>query len=101
MASSLYELHEIEIMPFPGDISEITSDHTVFYSNGITVILLIGLHKHENGDFWLRANHTPQDCLEYINETDPGMVERAMWSYSLFLERMLLHRYESEAYDEY
>jgi hypothetical protein len=38
--------------------------------------------------------HSPQDCFHFINETWPGMIDNAMYTYSLFLEGMLLAIFE-------
>jgi len=34
--------------------------------------------------------HSPQDCFHFISETWPGMIEDAMYTYSTFLEGLLL-----------
>jgi|GEM_PF-2067416 len=38
---------------------------------------------------WGYVLHTPNDNLTFINETWPGLIERALNSYSLFLENIL------------
>jgi len=95
MVKALYDLHGIELIHFRGDgIGILPSDQTSFYEVGIPVVIFIGLDRHERGFLPRGTNHTPRDCLHYINENWPGKVDRAMLAYSLLLEAMLLHRYE-------
>jgi hypothetical protein len=93
IAYMLYDQYMIELIRYPDSVADIWSDHKPFYIVDIPVVMLVGLHRYESGEFWFRTNHTTQDCLHKINEEFPGKVERAMWGYSLFLEEMLLHRY--------
>jgi len=93
IAYVLYDQYMIELTQLPDGIPDIRSDHTPFYFVDIPVVMLIGLYRYESGAFWIRANHTAQDCLHRINEEFPGKVDRALWGYSLFLEEMLLYRY--------
>jgi len=93
IAFALYDQYAIELLEHPDGISDTRSDHKPFYFVDIPVIMLTGLHRYEDGGFWVRANHTDQDCLHIINEDNPGKVDKAMSAYSLFLEEILLHRY--------
>ena len=97
IASALYDKYAIGLMQHPDGIAYLWSDHRPFYYADIPVVMLLGRRRTSDGSFWLRANHTDQDCLHLINEEFPGKIDSAMWTYSLFLEDMLLHRYDVRA----
>lgn len=89
-------LSDIEIIKFPDSSEMPFGDHKAFFEVGVPVVLLIGLDKRDNGEYWLRSphlQHTPQDCMHYISETWDGKIDRAMLGFSIFLEEMLLHSY--------
>ncbi|MCL2226879.1 MAG: M28 family metallopeptidase [Oscillospiraceae bacterium] len=95
MAYALYGAHGVELIPFPDGINRWFSDHTVFYLADIPAVMLSGLDSCERWEFTPRwILHTPQDCFYYISEAWPGKMEWNIWGYSLFLEKMLTHRYE-------
>jgi len=57
------------------------SDHIPFAQAGLTIVVLASLD--------LVVLHTPQDCIHYLNERWPGMVDEMMWRFSVFLDEML------------
>ena len=70
------------------------SDHLPFVQAGFTVVSFSGLD--EVRDHLFNPDglmHSPRDCLHYINLASPGLVRQAMWSYSVFLEWILLTGY--------
>jgi len=58
------------------------SDHIPFAQAGVAIVVLASLD--------LVVLHTPQDCIHYLNERWPGMVDKVMWTFSLFLNEMLM-----------
>jgi len=98
IASTIYSLHEIELIAYPDGAKWIGSDHLRFYSADIPVVVFIGLDRSIYDDspwgFGERIiHHSPLDCLHYFNEIWPGRVDRALMGYSLFLEGILLRQY--------
>ncbi|MCL2397175.1 MAG: hypothetical protein FWC93_03825 [Defluviitaleaceae bacterium] len=72
-----------------------SSDNLVFLHSNHTVVALAGLGRAEGADAHFRGQvlHSPRDCFHYINENWPGKIDTAMWTFSVFLEEMLLARY--------
>ena len=68
-------------------------DELVFAEKGHTVVGLIALNIDEYGNFFGYYAHTEFDCVHHYNEIMPGMMERAMWFFSIFLEMILLAEY--------
>ena len=82
---------DIPLTPVPQGIFWYT-DHLPFVRAGHTVLVLAGLDSVRDYSLYRPEGlmHTPRDCLHYINAARPGMAEFAMWTYSVFLERILL-----------
>ena len=93
IAREAHDAHGVEIINYP-DVVHMMGDHMVFFADGYTVVNLIGLARTEQGRFHARVWHTPQDCMHHINETWPGKAEANMHAFSIFLEEMLLHKYD-------
>jgi hypothetical protein len=82
------------------------SDHLVFLENGHTAVYFLGVHLvPRQGEGWfygtyddqfitVRALHSDEDCIHFIRETWPGLAETNMWSFSLFLEALLMASYD-------
>jgi len=92
IARELGYSHEIGLIPYPRGISMWMSDHIVFYQNGITSMMLLGMNSIGDSFDW-RILHSPRDCFHYINTAWPGKMEQNMWAFSLFLEALLLTEY--------
>ncbi|MDR2182609.1 MAG: M28 family peptidase [Clostridiales bacterium] len=68
-------------------------DAWLFKNEGFTVLDLVGVNVDEYGEFFGIFIHTELDCIHHHNEFIPGMAARAMWFFSMFLERALLAVY--------
>jgi hypothetical protein len=82
-----YDLHEIRINP-----TDVTaSEQEIFMYKGYTTLGLWGLDT-TSGVVGLDTNflHSYKDCYDYISAKFPGMIEKTMRSFSLFLETVLL-----------
>jgi len=103
LSHDLHQTYELDINSVLEVLVFMGSDHRAFLYNSHTVLLLSGAHlvresESENhiignyGDHYLtwRSWHDPEDCIIFINETWTGMAEINMWSFSLFLEAVLL-----------
>ena len=87
-------------------IANMPSDQLIFLWGGHTVVALTGLARvgsAEYADFSIRPMyaqfggsvvHTPYDCYHIINELWPNKIGDAMWTFSLFLEELLLATFE-------
>ena len=84
--------HGIELIAYPRGMGMWMSDHIVFYQNGITAMMLMGMDSFGDS-FNLRVLHSPRDCFHYINAAWPGKMEQNMRAFSLFLEGLLLAEY--------
>ncbi|MCL2376270.1 MAG: M28 family metallopeptidase [Defluviitaleaceae bacterium] len=93
IARQIAEDHGVEIAEEP-DIIFAGSDHLVYKQRGYTVVVLFGVDRPDGGDWNLRVLHTPQDCFHYINERWPGKIDTNMRYFSIFLEEILLTRFE-------
>ena len=105
IAQEVRDTHGIEIATFQDAIG-MPSDQLVFLHNGHTVVFLVGVDLQPEDGFWGmrlaiygdyvmtgRVFHSEDDCFHFINENWPGKIERAMWTFSILLEEMLLARY--------
>ena len=76
----------------------VTSDHLAFLELGLPVLVFYATHPLEDyypdeifiGDVF----HSAYDDLHFMNETFPGRIERALHTYSIFLEQILLANFE-------
>lgn len=93
IADELRRQYDLELIAFPEGIFW-NSDNLPFLQEGYTVIVLAGLTEARENMFQPGLLHSERDCLHYINEAWPGMAQRAMRTYSIFLERILLAGYE-------
>jgi len=86
-------------------LAEMPSDQQAFLQAGHTVTALVGLARSDSedyADFWgfgvwdmypgFRASvvHTENDCYHFINATWPTKIGDAMWTFSLFLDYLLV-----------
>ena len=105
IALQVLERHDIYIASMPGAIY-LASDQRVFLFAGHTVVLLAGAHLQPadeyRGAHWGyygeyvktgRLLHSERDCFHYINRAWPGKIDRAMHTFSIFLEELLMARY--------
>ena len=105
IAREINQTHDVNITWLPTATTNVGSDHRVFLLEGHTVVILAGGHWHRYGvyDFlgggWgsfggytiaNRILHTDMDCFHYINQRWPNKIQRAMETYSIFLEQILL-----------
>jgi hypothetical protein len=81
-AESFYESHEVRISP----MGLVGSEQRLFLYKGHTTLALWGIDPHQFTNFL----HSYKDCYDYINAVFPGMIEKAMSSFALFLEAILL-----------
>ena len=81
------ELASFNIRPHTG------GDEFVFSYAGHTVVAFLAWNLDEYGMFFGYYGHTEYDCIHHYNEIMPGMAERAMWFFSMFLEKILLASY--------
>jgi len=63
-------------------LTRMGSDHLPFVEAGLSVVVLASLD--------IAVLHTPYDCIHYLNERWPGMVDEVMWRFSIFLDKMLM-----------
>lgn len=89
IAYELSVLDGIEFVAFPQGVFWY-SDHSPFFEVGHTVVVFAGLTEVRDSLWDPQLIHSPRDCIHYINENWPGMAERSMRAYSVFLERILL-----------
>jgi len=67
----------------------IGSDQFLFLYRGHTTLAFWGMDPEHFTNFL----HSPQDSYDYISSQFPGMIERAMNSFALLLEAVLLERF--------
>ena len=102
ISRDLYHTYGIEAILIPESLTW-GSDHYVFFENGHTAVYLTSVFFLEEpketdpiiGFFddhyiTLRAWHSTEDCIHYINETWPGLAETNIPFFSIFLETILL-----------
>ena len=82
IARSLYEEYEINISPHP----MFGSEQHLFLYKGHTVLAFWGV----DPIYFTNFLHSERDCYEYISSRFPGMIERNMNNFALFLEAILL-----------
>ena len=105
IAQGIRDAHDIEISTVPTAVN-VPSDHLIFLWEGHTVVYLGGMYKqpaysftgfavvpYDNYVLTGRVLHTYKDCIHYINVAWPGKIDRAMRTFSIFLEEMLLAVY--------
>ncbi|MCL2376271.1 MAG: M28 family metallopeptidase [Defluviitaleaceae bacterium] len=93
IAHLMHEAHGVEIIAAPGLVNS-GSDHLPFFLAGYTVVFMAGMDNLGDGRWGTRVLHTPQDCIHYINERWPGKIDTNMRYFSIFLEEILLTRFE-------
>ena len=93
IAFGVLEAHEVEIMPVP-ELLNAGSDHLPFKWAGHTVVVLFGMDMTDDGTAVGRVLHSERDDFHYINQEWPGKIDRNMRYFSIFLEEILLSRYE-------
>ena len=83
-------------------LAEMPSDQLAFINNGHTVVALVGLARlgapgYEDFPTWsmypgfgASIVHTEFDDFHFINETWPNKIGDAMWTFSLFLDYLLV-----------
>ncbi|MDR2167065.1 MAG: M28 family peptidase [Clostridiales bacterium] len=91
MAYGLRNEHDLLLIPYYNGLN-FGSDHIPFMQEGITVIFLMGLEAAGN-TFRPAILHSYRDDVHWINENRPGKIKDAMWTFSIFLEEILLARY--------
>ena len=105
IAADLNALHSIEIIRNPHFVFS-GSDHWIFAWEGHTVVNLLGMERAAYSGYFLdsgfttRVLHSPRDDFHYINENWPGKIDRNMRYFSIFLEEMLLARYDCRPFSE-
>ena len=82
IAQSIYEAYEINISHHP----IFGSEQQLFLYKGHTVLAFWGV----DPSYFTNFLHTERDCYEYISAKFPGMIERNMSAFALFLETILL-----------
>jgi len=92
IAGDLYTSQGLEIQSYPPGIF-LSSDQRVFLDSGFTVMMLFGTDFHPSGDMYFRVLHSYRDCFHYIMDRWPDKIGDAMWTFSVFLEEVLLARY--------
>ena len=99
IAAELKLVHDVNLIREPRFMLN-ASDHWIFAWEGYTVVNLLGLYRVADRGFFVdsgftaRVVHTPQDDFHYINERWPGKIDTNMRYFSIFLEEMLLAKYE-------
>jgi hypothetical protein len=68
-------------------------DAWLFKNEGFTVLDFVGANVDEHGEFFGLFTHTELDCIHHYNEFKPEMPARAMWFFSVFIERALTAKY--------
>jgi hypothetical protein len=107
ISKNLYNTHGMDTTSHL-NVLEWGSDHRVFLENNHTVIHLLSvqlipeqgtahpiLGSYGNEYITWRSWHTNEDCIHFINEAWPSLVEVNMWSFSLFLEAVLLTTFDN------
>jgi hypothetical protein len=97
LASELNASYDLEFIAEPKGVF-VTSDHLAFLEMGLPVLVFYATHPLDDyypedlfiGDVF----HSVYDDLNFMNETFPGRVERALQTYSVFLEQILLANFE-------
>jgi len=106
ISQDLYHAHGMDVTPYHEALF-LGSDHRVFLENNHTSVILLGVHLISEpvsedpifgnyGDHYitLRSWNNPEDCIHFIKEAWPGMAETNMWSFSLFLEAILMTSFD-------
>ena len=81
IAESFYDMHEIMIQP----LGATGGDQLLFLYRGYTTLALWGIDPSTFTNFL----HSSGDSYEHISTRFPGMIERAMNAFALFLEMVL------------
>ena len=89
IAYDLKYSYGLELIAWPEGIF-LSSDHLVFTFAGHTVLNFAGLNLLYDGRFTLDVFHTYRDTYDFISETWPDRILRAMNVFSILLERVLL-----------
>jgi len=93
IALGVQERHGVELFTRP-ELVFAGSDHLPFKWAGHYVVVLFGMDKREDGSWMTRVLHSPYDDFHHINEQWPGKIGRNMRYFSIFLEDMLLSRFD-------
>jgi len=106
ISRDLYNQHGLDVTPYH-EALDLSSDQRVFLENSHTAVIFVGVHlipeqgtEHfifgRYGDQYitLRSWHDTEDCINFIREAWPGMAETNMWSFSIFLEAILLATFD-------
>ncbi|MCL2572123.1 MAG: M28 family peptidase [Defluviitaleaceae bacterium] len=90
-------------------LAEMPSDQLAFLQNGHSVVALVGLARagsegyeeffgwHMYPGFSASIVHTDMDDFHYINERWPNKIGDAMWTFSLFLEYLLVAEFDYQS----
>ena len=101
IAAELNEVYGTVLISAP-DLAAMPSDQLAFLDAGHRVVALVGLARVGAADYEAFPNrpmyanftgsilHTQYDCVHFINQTWPNKIGDAMWTFSLFLERLLM-----------
>lgn len=84
-AELFYDTHEIMIRP----LGVTGGDQLMFLYRGYTTLGLWGIDPSTFTNFL----HSPRDSYEHISRRFPGMIERTMNAFALFLETILLEAF--------
>jgi len=90
IANDLNSDYDLELIAKPSGVFA-ASDHLAFLELGLPILAFYATHPAEypvifSGEVF----HSAYDDLHIMNEMFPGRIERALQSYSLFLEQILL-----------
>ena len=104
VAEMLNETYGTVLINAPA-LAEMPSDQLAFLGAGHTVTTLVGLAReggvgYEEFFGWMYPGftstivHTDQDCFHYISERWPNKIGDAMWTFSLFLDYLLVAEFD-------
>ena len=86
IANNISNYYDIEFLTWPWGIYALT-DHIPFIWAGHTIVWLA------SGNAYIAIGDDEIDNWSFINETFPGMIERNMRGFSIFLENILLSKW--------
>ena len=92
IAYGLGHSHNIILQAHPASLF-LGSVHRVFKDAGVTVMFMFGTYFHDSGGLYFRVFHSDRDCYNYIMNRWPDKIREAMWTFSVFLEELLLAEY--------